>query len=69
MTQIDEDGYRYLGILELDTVKEGKMKIQCQKEYKMKLKMVLKSKSNGKNKIQASNTWTVVVMRLPQTMN
>ena len=40
--QIDEDGYRYLGILELDSVKEGEMKIQCKKEYKRRLKSVLK---------------------------
>lgn len=40
--QIDEDGYRYLGILELDRVKEEEMKIQCQKEYKRRLKMVPK---------------------------
>ena len=42
MKQIDEDGNRYLGILELHSVK-GEMKIQCQKEYKRRLKMVLKS--------------------------
>ena len=29
MKQIDKDGYRYLGILESDSVKEGEMKIQC----------------------------------------
>ena len=30
--QIDEDGYRYFRILEVDSVKERKMKIRCQKE-------------------------------------
>ena len=50
-------------ILEVDSVKEGEMKIQCQKEYKRRLKMVLKSKLNGKNKIQAINTWAVAVIR------
>ena len=39
------------------------MKIQCQKEYKRRLKMVLKSKLNGKNKIQAINTWAVAIKR------
>ena len=49
MKQIDEDGYRYLGILELNRVKEGEleMRIHCQKEYKRKLKMELKSKLNS----------------------
>ena len=50
-------------ILEVDRVKEGEMKIQCQKEYKRRLKMVLKSKLNGKNRIQAINTWAVAVIR------
>lgn len=49
MKQIDEDGYRYLGILELNRVKEGEleMRIHYQKEYKRKLKMELKSKLNS----------------------
>ena len=61
--RIDEDGYRYLGIIKVDSVKEGGMKIQCQKEYKRRLKMVLKSKLNGKNNIQGINTWAVAVIR------
>ena len=63
MKQIAEDGYRYLGILELDSVKEVKMKIQCQKKYERRLMMALKSKLNGKNKIQELNTWAMTVMR------
>ena len=39
------------------------MKIQSQKEYKSSPNMVLKSKLNGKNKIQAINTRQVAVMR------
>ena len=40
--QIDEDECKYLGILELDSVKQGEMKIQCKEEYKRTLKIVLK---------------------------
>ena len=39
------------------------MKIQCQKEYKRRLKKVLKSKLNGKSKMHSINTWAVAVMR------
>lgn len=42
--QIDEDGYRYLGILELNSVKERERKMQLQREYKRRL--MLKSKLN-----------------------
>lgn len=42
--QIDDDGYRYLGILELNSVKERERKMQLQREYKRRL--MLKSKLN-----------------------
>ena len=34
MKQVDETGYTYLGILELDEIKEHKMKIYATAEYK-----------------------------------
>ena len=33
------------------------------KEYKRRLKLVLKSKLSGKNKIMAANTWAVAILR------
>lgn len=50
-----------MGILELNSVKERERKMQLQREYKRRL--MLKSKLNGKNKIQAINTRAVAVMR------
>ena len=32
-------------------------------EYKRRLRLILKSKLNGKNKIQAVNTWAVALLR------
>ena len=32
-------------------------------EYKRRLRLILKSKLNGKNKIQAVNTWVVALLR------
>ena len=63
MKEIDESGYEYLGIVEIDKIKETEMKDKFAGEYKRRLKLVLKSKLNGKNKILAINTWAVSVLR------
>ena len=63
MKEVDENGYTYLGILELDEIKEHEMKIKVTAEYKRRLRLILKSKLNGKNKIEAINTWTVALLR------
>ncbi|CAB4021725.1 Hypothetical predicted protein [Paramuricea clavata] len=60
---VEEDGYKYLGILELDKIMEGEMKRKFVKEYGRRLKLVLKSKLNGRNKIMAMNTWAVALLR------
>ena len=54
---IDETGYTYLGILEIDKIKENKMKEKFTKEYLRWLRVILRSKLNGRNKIMAVNTW------------
>ena len=63
MKEIYENGYTYLGILELDEIKEHKIKIKVTAEYKRSMRLILKSKFNGKNKIQAINTWAVALLR------
>ena len=52
---VEKEGYTYLGIVELDKIKENEMKEKTIKEYKQRLRLVLKSKLNGKNKITATN--------------
>ena len=59
---MERGGYRYLGILELDKVKDEEMKQQLKKEYKRRLKLILSSKLHGRDKIMAVNTWPVAVM-------
>ena len=49
--------------LELDEIKEHEMKIKVTAEYKRRLKLILKFKLNGKNKVQAINTWAVTLLR------
>ena len=63
MKMIDENGYTYLGVLELDGLKEKEMKEKIITEYKRRVRLVMKSKLNGKNKIQAVNTWAVATLR------
>ena len=63
MKDIEENGYKYLGVIEYDRIKETEMKESFGKEYERRLKLVLKSKLNGKNKIKAINVWAVSVMR------
>ena len=63
MKEVDENGYTYLGILELDEIKEHEMKIKVTAEYKRRLRLILKSKLNDKNKIQAINTSAVALLR------
>ena len=63
MKSVEEDGYKYLGILEYNEVLYAEMKIRLQNEYYRRLKRILKSKLTGKNVIMAVNTWAVSVLR------
>ena len=51
MKEVDENGYTYLGILELDEIKEHEMKIKVTAEYKRRLRLILRSKLTGKENI------------------
>ena len=61
--EVDDKGYKSLGNLELDKLKEKEMKDIFQTEYLRRFKLVMKSHLNGKNKIKAANTWAVSLMR------
>ena len=63
MKDIDETGYTYFGIMETDKIKEKEMKEKFSKEYLRRLRLILRSKLNGRNKIMAVNTWVASVMR------
>ena len=53
--EADEEGCRYLGIIERDDIYQEKMKEMVQKEYYKQVSAVLKSKLNGGNVINAIN--------------
>eukprot|EP00795_Rhopilema_esculentum_P008908 gene8908-biopygen10486 len=41
---VDEEGYKYLGIVELDGIKEKEMKERFAKEYKRRIKLLLEKR-------------------------
>ena len=63
MREIEEDGYKYLGILEYDRIKEQEMKDKFRNENFRRAKLILKNKLNGRNKIMPLNTWAVSILR------
>ena len=54
--------YKYLGMEEGEGVQHHKIKVKIRKEYKRRMKLVLKSKLNARNKIAAINTLAVPVI-------
>ena len=56
MKKIENYGYKYLGNVQLDRVKEQEMREQFTKEYMRRLRRILKSQLNCKNKIKAINS-------------
>ena len=63
MEDIDETGYTYLRILETDKIKEKEIKEKFIKEYLQRLRLILRLKLNGRNKIMEVNIWPVSIMR------
>ena len=61
--KVNKNGYKYLGILELDRIKVSEMKKKFGDEYLRRFRLMMKSRLNGKNRIKAENTWVVSVMR------
>ena len=60
---IDEEGYKYLGILESDNILHKEMKSKVSTEYYRRVKKVLKSQLHGRFALRAINTWAVPVLR------
>ena len=61
--ELDEKGYKYLGILQSDMVMEKQMKGKVKGEYFTRLKLLLKSKLYSGNLIKAINAWAAAVVR------
>jgi hypothetical protein len=59
----DAEGYKYLGVLELDDMLTKEMKSKVRDTYLKRLSLLLKSKLNGRNLFLAINSWAVAVIR------
>ena len=52
-----------INIIIIDEIMEERMKDKFMNEYYRRLRLVLKSKRNGRNKFQARNTWAGALLR------
>ena len=59
MKEIDESGYKYLGVLQTDEVMDKKMKRRVRVEYLRRVRLLAKSKLNAGNLVQGINAWAV----------
>ena len=59
----EKETYKYLGILEADTIKQVEMKEKIQKEYLRRTRKLLETKLSSRNLIKWINTWAVSLVR------
>ena len=63
MKELDENGYKYLGVLEGADIMNREMKKKVKKEYLRRVKLVAKSRLYAGNLIKGINAWAVSVVR------
>ena len=59
----ENETYKYLGILEADTIKQVQMKDLIWKEYLRRKRKLLETKLSSRNLIKGINTWAVPQVR------
>ena len=55
--------YKYLGILEADTIRQQEMKEKIQKEYLRRARKLLRTKLYCRNLVKGINIWAVPLIR------
>ena len=63
MKDVDEQGYKYLGVLQKDSLMAVEMKTKVKKEYFRRLKCLLKSELYAGNLITGINAWAIGIVR------
>ena len=61
--EIDNNGYKYLGIMERSDICKEQMKRSVKTEYFKRVRLALKSRLNAANVFQAINIWAVPTVR------
>ena len=59
----ENETYKYLGILEVNTIKQMEMKDKIRKEYLRRTRKLLETKLSSRNFIKGIITWTVLLIR------
>ena len=59
----ENETYKYLSILEADTIKQVEMKDKIRKEYLRRTRKLLETKLSCRNFIKRKNTWAVPLVR------
>ena len=62
-TLAENETYKYLAILEADSIKQKEMKEKFQQEYLRRTRKLLETKVNCRNLIKGINTWAVPLVR------
>ena len=59
----ENETYKYMGILEADTIKQVEMKEKIKNKYVRRTRIQLETKLCGRNLIKRINTWAVSLVR------
>ena len=59
----ENETYKYLGILEADTIKQVEMKDKIRKEYLRRTRKLLETKLSSRNPSKGISTWAVLLVR------
>ena len=62
-TLAEKEMYKYLGILEADTIKQVEMKEKIKKEYLKRTRKLLETKLSCRNLNKGINTWAIPLVR------
>ena len=62
-TLAENETYKYLGILEAETINQVEMKEKIQKVYLRRTRKLLETKHCSRNLIKEINTWAVPLVR------
>ena len=63
MKEVDEEGYKYLGVLQTDKVMDRKMRDKVKAEYYRRVKLLAKSKLYAGHLVSGLNAWAIGVVR------
>ena len=63
MKDVDEEGYKYLGVLQDSSILSAEMKNKVKTEYFRRLVCLLKSQLYASNLIAGINAWAIGIVR------